>query len=78
MNLALTLEKAGRVSDALAGYQSALEVYPDHIPTLQALTRLQVKAAKTDENTPRYLREIALRGESEAWRRWALGRLEQD
>jgi tetratricopeptide (TPR) repeat protein len=32
MNLALTLERAGRTDDALATYATALEVYPDHIP----------------------------------------------
>jgi Flp pilus assembly protein TadD len=73
MNLALTLERAGRIGDALAGYKSALDVYPEHIPTMQALARLQVKSGRTDSDTPHYLREIALRGETDAWRSWARG-----
>ena len=71
MNLALTLEKAGRTDDALKGYQSALEVYPDHLPTLEALARLQIRSGKTDDRTRHALEEIAFRGESERWRDWA-------
>ena len=73
MNLALTLERAGRIDEALATYDTALEVYPDHLPTLEALTRLQLRHGKTDERTPKMLREIALRGETEEWRAWRGG-----
>ena len=75
MNLALTLEKAGRVDDALTEYASALEVYPGHIPTIQALTRLQLKHSRADGHTPERLRTIALEGDTEQWRSWARARL---
>ena len=71
MNLALTLERAGRTDDALAGYQSALEVYPEHLPSLEALARLQIRTGKTDDRTRHALDEIALRGETDRWREWA-------
>lgn len=71
MNLALTLERAGRTSEALDTYGSALEVSPEHIATMQALARLQVRAGRADERTPRLLFDIAMRGESEQWREWA-------
>ena len=71
MNLALTLERAGRTSEALDTYRTALEVYPGHIQTMQAIARLQVRAGRTDDLTQDYLREIALRGETERWREWA-------
>lgn len=71
MNLAFTLESAGRVDEAIQMYATALEVYPDHIQTLQALTRLQMRTKKTDSRTERFLSEIALRGETEEWRVWA-------
>jgi Tfp pilus assembly protein PilF len=71
MNLALTLERAGRTDEALATYGTALEVYADHLPTLEAMALLQVKAGKTDTRTPHMLDEIALRGETERWRDWA-------
>ncbi len=71
INLALTLERAGRVDDALRNYAAALEVYPDHIAALQGLVRLQVKHNRGDDKTDERLREIALRGETQRWREWA-------
>ena len=70
MNLALTLEHAGHTEEALATYATALEVYPEHLPTMEALALLQVRSGKTDERTARFLDEIALRGEGR-WREWA-------
>lgn len=71
MNLALTLERAGRTDEALATYATALEVYPDHLPTIEAIALLQVRSGKIDEKTNHLLDEIALRGENERWREWA-------
>ena len=71
MNLALTLEKAGRIDEALATYGTALEVYPGHIPTMEALARLQIRHDRTDDRTAGMLKEIALSGETEQWRQWA-------
>ncbi len=75
MNLALVLERAGRVSEALDTYRTALEVYPGHIQTLQAIARLQVRTSRTDDATPEYLHEIAMRGDTERWRAWARAEL---
>jgi Tfp pilus assembly protein PilF len=75
MNLALTMEKAGRTDEALTAYASALEVYDGHIPTLQAMTRLQLKSGRADDKTKAMLEEIALKGETESWRNWARGQL---
>jgi len=71
MNLAITLERAGRVDEALTAYASALEVYEGHMPTLEAMTRLRVKAGRVDDKTMSMLREIALKGDSQRWREWA-------
>lgn len=71
MNLALVFERAGRVDEALATYKTALEVYPNHIPSVQALTRLQVRSDRRDEQTNGFLTEIALAGETPKWREWA-------
>lgn len=71
MNLAITLESVGRIDEALAAYDSALEVYPNHLPTIQALTRLQLRRQCADHRTSEFLREIALRGEDDTWRQWA-------
>lgn len=71
LNLALTLEKAGRTDEAMDAYRTALEVYPEHIQTMEALARLQIKSGRTNSETPRLLSEVAMRGESERWRDWA-------
>ena len=71
MNLAFTLEQAGRFDEALVTYTTALEVYPNHIPTMQALARLQLRHDLSDEHTRGYLEEIALRGQAAEWRNWA-------
>lgn len=71
MNLALTLERAGRTGEAIAEYRTALEAYPDHIQTMQALSRLQVRTDQETAETGVMLKEIALRGETPQWREWA-------
>ncbi|HMN39728.1 MAG TPA: hypothetical protein PKE29_02715 [Phycisphaerales bacterium] len=71
LNLGLTLERAGRTTDAQSAYASALEVYPGHIPTLQALTRLEVKHHLADDHTRDQLAKIALEGDGAVWREWA-------
>ena len=71
MNLALTLERAGRIDEALDTYETALEVYPNHLPTVQALVRLQLRYDRADGRTTKMLKEIALRGETSQWRQWA-------
>ncbi len=71
MNLALTLERAGRTDEAISTYRTALEVYPGHIPTYQALTRLQLRKNKPDEQTRPMLQAVAMQGESPSWRDWA-------
>ncbi len=73
LNLALTLERAGRYEDAIDEYRSALEVYPGHIQSIQALTRCQLRHRPTEDDPEVVvnLREIAMRGDSERWRAWA-------
>ncbi|MGH7245258.1 MAG: tetratricopeptide repeat protein [Phycisphaerales bacterium] len=75
INLALTLETAGRNSDAMDAYLTAIEVYPDHIAAIQGLARLSIKSGKRDERTPGWLRDIAMRGETQQWREWARSEL---
>jgi Flp pilus assembly protein TadD len=71
MNLALTLERAGRTEEALSAYATALEVYQGHIPTIEAMTRLQVRSGRVTSRTRANLEEIALKGENQKWREWA-------
>jgi len=75
LNLALTLERAGRIDEALAACDAALEVYPGHMATTQALARLQLRHHRTDDRTRSLLEEIVMRGETEVWKTWARGQL---
>ena len=75
LNLALTLEKAGQSDEALKTYRTALEVYPEHLPSQQALARLSVRVDPDDADLPALLEHVALRGETAAWREWARLRL---
>jgi Flp pilus assembly protein TadD len=71
VNLALVLECAGRVDDAISTFGAALEVSPNYIPALQGLTRLQISSGRTDQGTASMLDDISLRGETQEWRDWA-------
>jgi Tfp pilus assembly protein PilF len=75
MNLALTLEQAGQTDEAIATYRAALEVWPGHIGSVQALARLHVLARRETPELAGWLFEIALRGETDRWRKWARGNL---
>jgi len=74
-NLAMTLEAAARYDDAIASYRAALEVRQGHLPSLQALTSLQLRLDRTDDHTVEALRTIALQGTTPQWRAWASDRL---
>jgi tetratricopeptide (TPR) repeat protein len=71
VNLAITLELAGKADDALASYGAALEVYPDYLPAIEGIAKLTLRNGKKDERLPSWLDTIALRGESDSWKDWA-------
>ena len=71
MNLALTLEQAGKTDEAIQTYKTALEVWPGHIGTLQALAKLHLVSQRATPELGGWLDEVVLRGETEAWREWA-------
>jgi len=71
MNLALTLEQAGKTDQAIQTYKTALEVWPGHVQTVQALAKLYVQAGRECPEPAGWLDEVAMRGETGAWREWA-------
>lgn len=77
INLGIALERGGKTSEALEAYASAIEVYPQHLPSLQALARLQIRTSNEDETTDSMLRIIAARGDA-AWSGWARRQLAID
>ena len=74
VNLALTLEMAGKVEEALASYGAALEVYPEYLPAVQGIASLTVRTGRQDERLKGWLDVIAMRSESPEWKTWALSR----
>jgi Flp pilus assembly protein TadD len=77
INLALALERAGRTDEAISTYRTALEVRSEYVPAMQALARLQLKSGKPDDKTTDYLQQIAMSGDTTAWREWARAWLAQ-
>ena len=75
-NLAMTLEQAGQVDEALACYSAALEVYDGFLPAIQGLALLTLKSGRGDERMRCWLEQIALRSSQNRWRSWARARLE--
>ncbi len=70
INLGLALERGGKVDDALEAYASAIDVFPGHLPSIQAYARLQIRSGQRDEWTNELLEEIIQRS-NEDWKRWA-------
>ena len=77
VNLALTLESAGRTDGALDAYATALAVSPGYLPAIQGLASLQLRTGTADHRTPELLEQIAMRGD-ETWQQWALGHMQRD
>ena len=71
LNLAITLERAGRDDDALAAYTAALEVYPDYLPAMQGLAKHAVLNRTSPKELSSWLQDIAMRSTDAEWRAWA-------
>jgi tetratricopeptide (TPR) repeat protein len=72
LNLALALERAGRVEEAMTAAQAALDAAPEHVPSLVALTSLQLRHNRPGEHTAHMLAQIASSTDREDWREWAV------
>jgi Tfp pilus assembly protein PilF len=73
VNLALTMERAGRTEEAFRGYVAALEVAPECVAAMQGAAKIIVSRAGDDARLAHWLDGIALRAEDERWRAWAIG-----
>lgn len=71
VNLALCMERAGRVDDAIASYEAALEVWPDYLPAVQGIALATVRAKREDARLAAWLACIAAREKSASWQEWA-------
>lgn len=75
LNLALTLEQAGQINNAIDTYRTVTEVYPEHLPTIQTLNLCQLRHHRADRELRQQLEVIAMRSDHRVWRQWARERL---
>lgn len=75
VNLALTLERAGRSQEAIEMYRTALSTVPEHYPALLGLTRLELMTGAPSADTADHLRTISLRSSDPIERDWARSQL---
>lgn len=74
VNLAITLERAGKLSEAFETYETALELAPEHLPAIQGAALLAVRTKREEARLAGWLDAIAMRADSETWRTWARSR----
>ena len=72
INLALCMERAGRTTDALRAYDSALEVAPESLAAMQGAAALTIRAGHDDPRLRTWIEHITLRSTEPDWREWAL------
>jgi Flp pilus assembly protein TadD len=70
VNLGICLERAGRIEDAMASYDAALEVSPEHLPAIQGAALLAVRSGREEPRLAGWLDAIAMRSDA-PWRGWA-------
>jgi len=71
VNLAITLERAGKLSEAFETYETALEVAPEHLPAIEGAALLAVRTKREEPRLHGWLDLIALRTDDDRWRSWA-------
>lgn len=75
VNQAITLERAGRLEDALRSVERAAELDPQSVVSLEAMARLRVRKGLWDARTRQVLGDVQRRTRSEQWRQWATAQL---
>jgi tetratricopeptide (TPR) repeat protein len=75
VNVAITLERAGKTDEALSTYTAALEVYPEYLPAIEGVASLTARTGTSDEHMRAWLKEISSREENPRWHGWATEQL---
>ncbi len=76
VNLALTLERAGRLDEAFKTYETALEVAPEDLSAIEGLASLAVRTRRDEPRLHGWLEQIALDSTDLAWASWARTRMQ--
>src|SRR5207244_11087948 len=72
VNLAITMECAGRMSEAFKSYEAALEVSSEYVPAIEGAANLAVRMRRDEPRLPAWLDRIALESGESPWRNWAV------
>ncbi len=75
VNLALTLERAGRLDEAFKTYETALEVAPEDLAAIEGLASLAVRTRRDEPRLRGWLEQIALVATDTSWASWSRARL---
>jgi len=75
VNLALTLERAGRLDEAFKTYETALEVAPEDLSAIEGLASLAVRTRRDEPRLMSWLEQIALVATDTSWASWSRARL---
>jgi len=71
VNLALTLERAGRLDEAFKTYETALEVAPEDLAAIEGLASLALRTRREEPRLHGWLEQLALASSDPAWSSWA-------
>jgi len=75
VNLALTLERAGRLDEAFKTYETALEIAPEDLSAIEGLASLAVRTSRDEPRLRGWLEAIALGTTDSSWASWSRARL---
>ena len=71
VNLALTLERAGRLDEAFKTYETALEVAPEDLSAIEGLASLTVRTGRDEPRLRSWLEQITLGATDPSWATWS-------
>ncbi len=71
VNLALTLESAGRLEEAFKTYATALEVAPEDLAAIEGAASLALRTRRDEPRLRGWLEQISLGAADATWTSWA-------
>jgi tetratricopeptide (TPR) repeat protein len=75
LNLAICLDRGGMHAEAIEAAGAALDVRPEYLPAIKALTLIRVREGMDSDALDAHLALIAARSPDAQWRYWAGQRL---
>ena len=76
-NLGMVLERAGKLAEAIAAYEKAHAMSPEHAEYLGNLASARVRDGENDDTTRSLLDQVLLRDTRPDWQSWARSTLQR-